>query len=292
MSHKCDCDPCQCKDPSPKKTDSKSSKIKKTILKLTAIKLATMLAVLFAIKSPELHSLYIRSKVGSKVYIIRAKEGQGGGGTGFSIEAPSGNSYVVTNAHVCEYVLSQTDTPGHVVVESHGSSIKRRVIEISDKSDLCLIEGLPGVSGLSLGSEPSLGETLTVVGHPNLRPLSLSKGEMVGKTDVSTMNFAYPSGNAFIDSWLGAKDGKCDLPKNEIRELEIRDLAGNVIKLKVCLTTITNAYSSTVVIFPGNSGSPTVDFLGNVVGVAFAADHTNWAAIVSIRDLLRFLNKY
>ncbi len=240
-------------------------------------------------KAPEIHSAFLRYKVGTKVYMIKGRL-DGGGGSGFAVKAPSGQSYIVTNAHVCEGALKQSEDKEALLVVNGDGAMRRRIIEVSGFTDLCVLEGVPGVEGLSLGDAASVGDAVTAVGHPKLRPLTLSKGEIIGAHDVKILDFAFPTGNPFIDFILQAREGKCDKPKNEIVNIPLDE--EGLLVLKLCFDNTKGAYQSTVVIFPGNSGSPVVDALGRVVGVAFASDGTNWAEIVSQQDLERFLARY
>lgn len=243
---------------------------------------------ILVIKAPELHGHYLRYEVGSRTYMIKGTP-EGGGGSGFQVKAASGQSYIVTNSHVCEGALEQSpDKTALLVMKDDGTSLRRRIIENSDFTDLCLLEGMPGVDGLKLGDEPGLGETAYVVGHPRLRPLSVSSGQAVGRSDVKILAYILP-GNPFIDLLAPelTKDAKCDLPKNE---LITEDTPIGPVKL--CINATRSAYMTTIVIHPGNSGSPMVDMWGNVEGVAFASDGTTWAYSVSLSDLRKFLSRY
>jgi S1-C subfamily serine protease len=259
---------------------------KRTTLNLVPAVLLVSIMGYMSVRAPEIHGLYLRYKVGNKVYMIQGRR-NGGGGTGFAAKAPSGQSYIVTNSHVCEGALEQSEDKTALLVTNGNTSMRRKIIENSDFTDLCILEGLPGVEGLSISGEPDLGETLATVGHPLLRPLSVSKGEIVGSHDAEIMDYIM-SGNKRIDELVHTSDKKCDLPKNKI--VEENDIFFGQVKL--CNTVTKDVYLSTIVIFPGNSGSPVVDFWGDVVGVAFAADKTSWAWIVSNKDLKRFLAHY
>lgn len=260
-------------------------------LAISALSIAMILgsAAYLVIKAPEIHGIYLRETVGAKSFKIQGRL-DGGGGTGFAMKAASGQSYIVTNSHVCEGALSQSeDKTSLLVVKDDGTSMRRRILENSDFTDLCLLEGLPGVEGLSLGNEPGLGETSYIVGHPRLRPLSVSKGEIVGRQDVEILDYILP-GNPLIDTFAPqmVKDGKCDLPKNQLVEVNSPDIG----LVRICLNVTKASYMSTILIFPGNSGSPMVDMWGRVQGVAFASDGTSWGYVVSRADLAKFLSRY
>ena len=80
---------------------------------------------------------------------------------------------------------------------------------------------------------------------------------------------------------------KCSERKNSIQDVDL-----GFIVVRACFNVTKDAYMSTIIIYPGNSGSPVVSSTGSVVGVAFASDHTNWAYIVSLKDLKEFLKTY
>ncbi len=239
---------------------------------LKKILLGLLIAVL-AIRAPELHYNFIRSQTLQTVVKVTNKEGNSGG-TGVHIKAPSGQVYVLTNAHVCE-----VGKGGDVFIQDDfGRSIPRRVLEKSDFSDLCLVEALPNYKDyISIGSEPNPGQIVAVVGHPALMPTTMTRGEIIGLDTVNVFDH--------IMNPLDKKD-KCDLPKNKI--IEVETIFGD---LKVCAISI-EANLSSVPIMPGNSGSPVVDFYGRLVGLVFAGNRAGWGVFITLKDVNKFLEQY
>lgn len=257
------------------------------------------------LNASDIHKKLIRAMVSPHVYKIVAHPAVVGGGTGFSISAPSGANYIVTNSHVCLAVLglakeieAELAPNSLLVVDNEGFAMERRIIAISGLSDLCLIEGVPNDKGLSIGTEADIGDIITSFGHPLLEPLTTSSGEVIAETDVTIFNYALKTGDPYLDAYIRASDGKCDLPKNQIVEQKILSYdpktdTVSAVTIKLCLTVTRGAHQTNMTIFPGNSGSPVVDKLGRVVGVVFAADtRTNYGFVVSLKDLQDFIARY
>lgn len=234
-------------------------------------------------KAPEIHGLLIRSSVGSKVYTIKYSL-NGGGGSGFAIKGASGATYIVTNDHVCE---SSKDGRTMLVLDDDGRGIRRNIIAKSEETDLCLLEGVPGVVGLELGSAPSIGQIVAAVGHPNLRPVTLTRGEIIGSEDVEIIHglIGEQSGSMFGVAVVTKEE--CSKYKNRIRK--VNTVFGEML---LCTVVTEGAYMSNALIQPGSSGSPVVNFWGNVVAVVFAGDQYGWGSFVSFQDLENFLSMY
>lgn len=224
-------------------------------------------------KAPEWHLAFLRSYVGSRTAILTNE--QGAGGSGFHIEASSGQTYLITNAHVCE--ISKTGSL-NVAKEKGQPSISRKILQISDETDLCIMEPLPGVTGLSLGSMPSLGSTVASIGHPELAPITISKGEIVGEGETKVIAY-------LIDSEEAEK--ACNKPKNFVETVET--FFGPI---RVCGVRV-DSFITSVQIYPGSSGSPLVNFFGNVVGVVFAGSReSGYGRVVKVDALKSFISPY
>ena len=265
----------------------------KRLLKPLAV-LGLLAAVFVSVlEAPQVQRAYVRGKVAAAVFEVRGQK-DGGGGTGFQVEGPSGTSYIVTNSHVCEFAQSAAKDQNFVLVKQTDHWLKRRVLEVDGEADLCLLEGAPNIAGLKLGGDVKIGDYVAAVGHPHLGPTTMSEGEVVARTDTLIQHHIMKSGDAKLDRFLGASDEPCDQPKNEIVK-KMLYLFGFIPlgEAPICLVREKEAVQTNVTIFGGNSGSPLVDSWGRVVGVVFAADgSTNWGFAVNINHLKHLLRDY
>lgn len=247
-------------------------------LKTLFIPIFVAVCVWVAVLTPQAHEDYIRSSVGSNVYRVLSNHSpNSGGGTGFAVKAPSGKTYILTNAHVCEMYKGNT-----ALIETHeGRLVSRNIIERSKWTDLCLIEGLPGDNGgLSLASGLEEGENLMIVGHPRLMSLTISKGSMIEHTQITMVKGRISPGE------LTEEDCTSE-PKNSVERVETPFGV-----LSFCIESL-SAIQTNAVALPGNSGSPTVNVYGNVVGVLFAGyKEVNWGLIIPLKEVQDFLSVY
>lgn len=236
----------------------------KKILKALAIAGSVLLLSTASIRLPQLHNDYIRSSVGSQTVMIKSGRS---GGTGFFVKTAKGQTYVLTNRHICELAIDERLTV-HVQGEARPYSL--RVIERSNSADLCLVEAPKHVGGgLVVADSLDLGQIVRIVGHPKLMPLTQSKGEYVGE-EVIDLLFS---------------NGPCPEETDQFHTEE--DWGGPVCIMSVG-AGLTNALA-----LGGNSGSPTVNDLGQVVGVLFAGNPSdNWGLIVRLSDIKEFLKIY
>lgn len=229
------------------------------------------LAVFTALQAPVAHREWLRSRVKNTTVKITNEKGTSGG-SGSHVKAPSGKVYILTNAHVCG--LSENGTIW--VTDDFGSSIPRKIVDVSKYTDLCLIEPLLNLHGyLKIGSDLQEGQSIYAVGHPQLMPTTMTNGEFIGQEEVDV-----------VDHPIVSEDDKCDLPKNRIMDLD--SMFG---PLKIC-TIHVNSNLTTTLILPGSSGSPALNSYGNLVGVFFAAGKSNWGLTITLDDVKQFLKAY
>lgn len=213
--------------------------------------------------------MYIRYKMKDVVKITNT---EGAGGTGWvTSSTQSGKTVVITNAHVCE--LQEN---GKVFVEYRDDVFLLPVLTVYKKNDLCAITAPNFISGgLDIANGVTEGERVYTTGHPLLEPRTTSAGEYSGKVviPITRLNIKKEqcSGEGF--RFIGPSE----LP-------EIARIFGIE---SVCIRFI-KAQSSTIIILPGNSGSPDLNIWGNVVGVAFATQETR-SYHVPLEDLKDFL---
>jgi S1-C subfamily serine protease len=264
------------------------------LLKAIVISCLATAFCIFIIKAPEQHGAWLRSKVGSRTYIIRDGE-LSGQGTGFAIKAPSGVSYVMTNDHVCEV---SRDGINISVFNANGDEMRRRILQRSKYSDLCLIEGMPGVEGLELGSPAKIGQIIASLGHPAGYALTLSRGEVIMQQDVpiavgpiSVVNPFTGEEELIPKNKGGVPIEECRMPKSAQMDIS-ESFFGLIFKIKLCVNVTKQASFTNMVIQPGSSGSAVVNFFGNVVGVVFAGDRAGWGVFVSYKDVADLLKQY
>lgn len=256
------------------KLTKKLSKLARFLLssaKLLILVVFSVFAMLFANKT---HVKYLEHKVGSNtVYLQSAVDSKRqGSGTGFQMRTPSGKVVTVTNAHVC----ALANDKGMILVEEKRHSkrlLLKRVLEVYENNDLCIVEGLSGYEGLSLGSEVEVGQPVYSFGYPLGEALHFSEGRVKDMSQIYLIDY---------------------IPLNECTGPRHKKAIVNIwfFTTELCLKAHDSIQTS-LVIFGGSSGSPMVNIWGNVVGVIFAGNtRTNWGSAVPLKDLKELLKAY
>jgi S1-C subfamily serine protease len=226
---------------------------------------ALALSVFF---SGNIKDAYYRDYVGDAVVRIMNLE-KSGGGTGFHVEAKSGKTYILTNAHICEVAKD-----GKLLVEKNGEEMIRNVIKVYDQHDLCLVQAMPEPEGvLEVADSIDIGDDIAVLGHPGLRDLTLAKGEFIGQDIIQMLNIKIEKEEDCSGKWY----------ENEM-------LIFFIGQPYACLESfVTSAISAPI--YGGNSGSPAVNKYGNVVGVVFAGSEqvhdSHMVPLNNVKDFLK-----
>jgi S1-C subfamily serine protease len=248
---------------------SKIAKKLKSLVKTVAVAITVFG---FVASAPNLKDAYYRYSTGDQVVMIsKDNGGRVNGGTGFHVKAKSGTVYIVTNRHVCEI---SKDGYVDVLSSSLPRPIPRRIIQKYEDHDLCLVEPIVGKKGLDIASSVDVGEDIVLVGHPNLRPLVVKKGEYIGNQVIELIS-GYDKSTC-KGNWIS----------NDFLK-EFYNIEG------ICVESYYSMQAS-VTSYGGNSGSPVINKYGNVVGVLFAGSTrvVDDAYLVPLRHLKRFLEVY
>jgi S1-C subfamily serine protease len=197
------------------------------------------------------------------------------GATGFLVKGKSGGIYILTNGHVCGL-----EDHGPLFLDYQGDTYSTHVIKKYTLHDLCIMSAPSKAKDfLKLASKYTLGDTAYVLGHPQLEPLSLAVGELSGPVDVRILVKYNPT------------PAECSGPTYEYHT----DLPLEAIMMGVtsACVRVLESDTSSVIVIGGNSGSPSLDIWGRVIGVAFASNQTNTRSyhvpLASIRDFLESL---
>jgi S1-C subfamily serine protease len=242
-------------------TIKRSLRIKlKVAAVLSGMALFTGVVVLLGALAPGLHNSYIRSTVGAKVVRL-TNLAENSGGTGFALKAASGRTYIITNAHVC-------NIPGSYLYsrDVNGKRIRFTRVKVSIVTDLCALSNPTNIEGLTVSGGVELGETVGILGHPKLQPLTLTLGEIVGYEQVAVL----------------VRPGPCKLERGMYKTEQ-------TISGPLCTQLVRDAGLTNIPVRGGSSGSPVVNFFGNVVGVLFAGDELGWGVVISRKELVKFL---
>lgn len=191
--------------------------------------------------------------------------------SGEQVIAASGKTYILTAAH-CKGLA----TDGSILVHTEdGRHLNRRIIMEDDRSDLLLLEGVPGLSGLSIASSLDRWEHERTYTH--------GRGFDTYRTDG--MNVQDKQQVAFI---LGEPSTCLNMPKYRI--VEMGSFFG--ITFQVCIMEM-NESVTTAKIVPGSSGGPVVNDSGQLVGVASAGDNDGaFGYLVRLQDIQLFLSNF
>lgn len=186
--------------------------------------------------------------------------------SGEQVRAPSGVDYILTAGH-CRMLADNTDM-FTVVTEDH-KIMKRKLIQEDPAADLMLIEGMPGIEGISVADRSYPGENIVTLSHGNNMDTYMTSGVLIQMNNVLAPVTAIRSEEDKI---------KCEsMPKNLVQD----DFC--------CLNTY--EVVSTALIVPGSSGGAVLDSRMHLVGVVSAGNGT-FGSFVSLIDIHRFLGNY
>ena len=207
--------------------------------------------------SSRLHDKYILSKKSSIVQIYNA-------GTGFRAMY-KGKGYIVTNSHVCK------DVSGFIIYDQDGNKYERNVIKTGSDIDICILEDIPQIPALELAvRDIEEYEDIYTIGYPGMDKISIFKGKY-----MSDMEITMPCLTADMK--------------------EHRKTISKLPPIFAMLTPCLKKFPAQHILingFPGGSGSPVLNALGQVVGIYNIVNmHAiTFSKSVSVKYLKEFLD--
>lgn len=252
------------------------NKVKGIIMKRTIF---ILLIGLLGISTPSLIANYYDSKMQNvarenviKLFPVGRHDR---GGTGFAVKAPSNKIYTLTNAHICR--ISDNGELDYTVDNIRYARLS--ILEVSLTADLCILTSVPNADGIKLADETSAFENVYIFGHPHLDELTFSSGKMLNKAEISLV------------ADFNMNKEECEKINGVLNELN--PLAKMFLGLDTACVVSYTANRTNAIVFPGNSGSPVLNFYSEVIGVVFASnDDTHFSYLVTLEDVQKFLSRY
>jgi len=178
-----------------------------------------------------------------------------GSASGFQVMSESGKLFIMTNRHVCDGMTRYDNEIMWENIEGKVGFVKP--VYRDEKADLCLLEPADDLAPLGIAGKIYSREKLALVGHPGGRGLTFEKGYYVERKTIRLRNYCYEN------------------------------------KRRYCYINYTSNHLNNIA-YPGNSGSPVMDFFGRVVGVLFAGSpsYPTVSYMVPLEDIKRVLSKH
>lgn len=195
--------------------------------------------------------------------------------SGEQVQAPSGKKYILTAAH-CRILA---DNFGEMmVVTEDGRVLQRRVIAEDKKSDLLLIEEVPGLDGLEIADSVRKTEHVRTFTHGAGLDTYKTEGQLIQEMKIDILL-------GFIST--PEQEKACEsAPKTKVAEITVFDIT----LLKACILSVVEA-ASTAMTVPGSSGGMVVNDTGELVGVVSAGGDA-FSFFVTLKDIKAFLANY
>ncbi len=239
---------------------------------LATLTVAIIIAALATKVDPKFNAIMpITAQDHSTVSAMILSQNKHSGGSGVIIQSSPGESFLLTNKHVCEVVQNGG------WVKTHDAEVQVAAYKLYKKHDLCLIKVATDLgAGVILAPyDADLYSESDVAGHPALLPMILTKGHFTEKQDVNVM--------------VGVKP--CTGKESDEEALSCMFMGGVPI-----LKTFPSQVVSSL-IMPGSSGSGVFDSKGYLVALIFAGSsqglsYGNIVPYKYLRDFLINQDKY
>lgn len=220
------------------------------------------------------HIVSVRSEDSIRSKVIQLTSGRGLC-SGEQIKAPSGENYILTAAH-CRAL----EKDGSILAQDDsGRQLPRRILAVDSKSDLMILEGMPGQDGLDIAKHSSAQQHVRTFTHGRRFPTYKTEGTLISDAPIE-----------FVV-------GMADTPESEAACLaggpnRVETFNSFFGEVKVCVFSAQET-ATTAKIVPGSSGGPVVDDHGDLVGVVSAGDGDGaFGYLVRLSDIQEFVSNY
>lgn len=233
-----------------------------------------IISFFISIFGPYGYDLTIREHLSSntvRVVYYKKKIDRHWSGTGFQVRV-KGERFIVTNRHVCKDAKE-------LWIDYGGARTTHKVLKISKKTDLCLIEPLLNVDGMSLGTSSYTGQRVYTLGYAGGIPVKqFFKGEVSGFTDYNPL--------MINDDGEYMSKKKCMEFNGFMQRMKTRTGIRNM-----CLYRPMRAITTLIANY-GSSGSAMINSRFQVVGVVFIKTAHFTAGAIPLSALHDFITKY
>lgn len=190
--------------------------------------------------------------------------------SGEQVRGASGEDYILTAAHC----FGITQDPTFYVTTEDGRVLKRKVIAEDIKSDLLLLEGVPGLRGLDTANYYYRNMPVRSFTHGDRLDTYKTEGVLIQHRDIMVLI-------GMVETEEQAT--RCQSKPGVYEILDLGFFIG-------CIAHY-NETATTALIVPGSSGGPVVNDMGSLVGVV-SAGGDNFGYLVNLDDIQRFLSAY
>lgn len=193
--------------------------------------------------------------------------------SGEQVRAPSGVDYILTAAH-CGILANGGQI---LTITEDGRSLMRKIVAEDPTSDLLLLEGLPGLHGLSIAKSIVPGEHVRTYTHGSNHDTYRTDGALLELQRVIAPLHIIES---------EADEVKC----NSMAKTHVEEYDMFFIQLKVCVLDVLESTTSAQIVH-GSSGGMVINDSDKLVGVVSAGDGS-FGFLVTLVDINHFLRNY
>lgn len=234
---------------------------------LTVLHVCVFVLVVFCIGffSKDVVEQVIFTNADTKVFKVQIF-GDEGFSTAFKLDYKKG--YIVTASHVCEYSKN-----GLIDVHLDGWVRPSEILSMDKEHDVCLIDSPDNIKGFSHSFKLKKLNDVFSIGFNAYGNKNFTSGKAIENTTVIVSRFLINKLDDF---------DTC---------LDLDGFPRNTRYGAVCMTPITG-FTTTFNSLPGNSGSPIINNLGQVLGIVSSSIDNKLTLGVNIDHVIKLIDNY